>query len=700
MISTDDATPEPAPSATRPMLTVWLAGEEPGELQSLGDTIKAIDPSLDVVPIGNPAQAIHDAGTLPPELCLLAWSSGHEAGRRGLDLLRSLVTDMAVILVGEEATLPTLGDALAAGAWDRIATDQGDEVIWTQTQRALQMAQRQHRLAEADRRLLSLQRRLEVLTSDGSDASAKINAGLIEQARPGFARLLGAESVDAVNGTAFETWLQSEDRAAYAGALEQVANPASETDTNIVFRPPSGSRSHAVRALLRATATSGSLVDIVLHEAERRQPHLSGASKRVPVDGRMALHRVLAQASVRAKTYVLGLLFFAVDDVAGLQAKYGLSGSDVLLQETGLFLLETLRGNDRCFRFAAGEYALVLERESQEQVASAAQRALNAFRDERFGDDQQAIHLSATVAYTILSHDATENDGRLHRLVQAAYNLSARGGNDLVNCTQVAVSADVAKASDDWGTRLRQALVHDRFSLAYQNITSLAGDTQSYFDVLLRYIDDRGALIRPGEFLPAASQTGLLPEIDRWVVSRAVKVIEQQMARDVHISLFIKLSGDTLVDCRDFLAWVRSDLADISAPHTSLIFSVRDEDMRKHAAETKHLFTSLTALGFRTALTHFGNAAATGQLIDSLSVSFIKLSPELARKVAGKSADDSQLIHAIDSARNRDIPLIAEQIEDASSMARLWQAGVNYVQGHFIQEPDTEALTHSELGRR
>ena len=48
------------------------------------------------------------------------------------------------------------------------------------------------------------------------------------------------------------------------------------------------------------------------------------------------------------------------------------------------------------------------------------------------------------------------------------------------------------------------------------------------------------------------------------------------------------------------------------------------------------------------------------------------------------------------SSASQSIPLIAEQIEDANSMARLWQAGVNYVQGHFIQEPDTEALAHTE----
>jgi len=463
-----------------------------------------------------------------------------------------------------------------------------------------------------------------------------------------------------------------------------------------VFIAPFSPERHALRALLHRD--DNGRVHVALHQAEHKPRIQADATTGGTSDGRMALHRTLANLASEYADRVIGLIFVSVDAVANLQADHGLAGSDSLLQEAGLFLLEGLRGTDRCFRFAAGEYAVVIERNTREQLKNTAAHIHDAFGQELFGDGKQSLHLTATVAHTLLGVEAPDNDRRFMRTVQAAHTTQQAGGNELVEVDQIAPATPISTAGDDeWTTRLRQALAQDRFSLAYQNITSLAGDNQVYFDVLLRYIDDTGALLRPADFLPAAESAGLMPDIDRWVVTHAIDVVEQQMARDIHVSLFVKLSRETIQDARGFLDWARRSLGAMQAPRSSLVFSLRASDVSQHVAESKHLAVALQAQGFRTALTHFGHTSTSVQLLEKMALSFIKLSPEFAREVAGETADDTQLQRVIDSARDRNIPLIAEQIEDASSMARLWQAGVNYVQGHFIQEPDTQAIAHTDL---
>ena len=414
------------------------------------------------------------------------------------------------------------------------------------------------------------------------------------------------------------------------------------------------------------------------------------------LDGRLALHRALARDL--AADRVSGLLLVAIDEIDVLQTEYGVAGADRLLLEATLFVLESLDGSDRCFRFAAGETAIIVERDSREQVVATAEYLHSVFDGEDFGsgdDGGQPVRLTASVAASVLAGDAAARDAQLKRVMERAYALRLAGGDACDDCTQSGHAENAPAEADDWASKLRQALADNRFSLAYQGITSLAGDSQPYFDVLVRYIDDGGALVRPGLFLAAAEQTGLMPEIDRWVTRRAVDVIAQQSAQGRQVSLFIKLSAATIGAGGEFLHWLQDAIPGDDATRHGVIFCLREQDARSQSRAARTLAAELQALKFRIALTHFGGSAQAAQMLDDLPAAFVKLSPDFAKQLA--TGADERLDNIVAATRDRQIPLIAEQIEDANSMAHLWQAGVNYVQGHFIQEPDTEALAHGAL---
>lgn len=238
---------------------------------------------------------------------------------------------------------------------------------------------------------------------------------------------------------------------------------------------------------------------------------------------------------------------------------------------------------------------------------------------------------------------------------------------------------------------MREALANDGFSLAYQGVTDLSGTDKPHFDVLLRYVDADGNLIEAGEFLPDAARSGLMPKIDHWVASHAVEVVGDQRDSNKPIGLFVKLSPLLLPHAEDFVTWLIEAANSRQIERGDLIFSFRESDINEHGESIDTLISSLSEEGFRTALTHVSSTQEASSLLVRLPFAFVKLSAPFAHSIISDD-DDRPLHEMIGEMRRYNVPLIAEQIENADAMAKLWQAGINYVQGNFIQEPDTQTF--------
>lgn len=676
-------------------VAVMAVTENPATVDTLQAAAAALDGgNLEFLHSNDPTQLSADGPGSGVVLIVLQCHADANRAKRELGLLHGLAGSAPVVLVdnGDAGLSPE--EAVAAGAWDLVALDDR-ELLQRRLRQAFDIGRMRSELLDSAQRLNQAQRRLDVLLSQGQDARATLIGTRMADPSPAFARLIGINDTETARGTDLLERIAPHDRARFHEALDQVAS--THTDTALVFDITTHlNHRQSVRALLKpgVAEKEGERRTIIVLQPRDGEHSVAEPMRAPTLDGRMALHSVLSQTVTRAKEWVPGLLFIVVDEIAALQDQLGLAESDLLLQEVGLYLLQSLRGEDRVFRFGAGEYVMLVERHSATEIEECAQQLHVALSNEIFGDERRSASLSASMAYCVLSGGAFQNDSRLHMLMDKAYELRENGGNACRQCVVESGASAGGLDQDDWVQRLRDALAQDRFSLAYQGITSLAGDSQPYFDVLLRYVDDRGALVRPGEFMPAAEKADMMPDIDRWVVQRAIDVVGQQQAHDTYIALFVKLSAATLQHADAFHEWLVEIVQQRKIDPQSLIFSFREDEVRNQAHLAGKLSESLQESGFRIALTHYGSTPKAVQVLDSMPASFIKLAPDFARQMLGRD-EDERLAHIIASARERAIPLIAEQIEDANSMARLWQAGVNYVQGHFIQEPDTEALANT-----
>jgi EAL domain-containing protein (putative c-di-GMP-specific phosphodiesterase class I) len=203
------------------------------------------------------------------------------------------------------------------------------------------------------------------------------------------------------------------------------------------------------------------------------------------------------------------------------------------------------------------------------------------------------------------------------------------------------------------------------------------------FDVLVRMIDPQGREVLPSEFMAAAARNDLLRNIDRWVVGASLSFAAQKKPE----CLFVRLSKETIRDA-GFLEWLDNHLRSSRAEPARLCFQVTQESAASHVAQLKALSAALRQRRFRFALEGFGSGRDSIGMLASVPLDFVKIDGTIVQALARDEELQVRVRALVEAARKHNVQTIGERVEDANTMAVLWQVGVQYIQGYFINEPE------------
>ena len=207
--------------------------------------------------------------------------------------------------------------------------------------------------------------------------------------------------------------------------------------------------------------------------------------------------------------------------------------------------------------------------------------------------------------------------------------------------------------------------------------------------VLVVDVDESGEEIPTGEFITAADQADLTRFVDRWVIANTLASLQAQIAKGQDTRFFMKLSQSTLTDA-EFLPWVGELIKSFNLDTSGLIFEIDESTALNHLAQSKVMIQGLKQLKCRTALENFGKEQNTFKAMQELPVDFIKLHADLVKNLPQSVENQEAMKQIADQAREANMQSIAAFVEDANSLAVLWQCSVDFIQGHFLQEPTSK----------
>lgn len=534
---------------------------------------------------------------------------------------------------------------------------------------------------------------LKSFMAGSADAIAHVQEGILVDANPAWLDLYGYPAADAVVGTPIMDAFDPSAHAAIKGALvaclqgkwsdHSLRAPAlfsdgSSVPLEIELAPTELEGEPAVRLCVAAQKrNTGANLDEQLNDALERDAATGTLQRKFFVEW---LKQSLAQPIKAGVRQLVSIepdrLDSILDDVGPLHAE------DFVSQLAGL-IDEVRQPNDLIGRFGDGAFMLLMERGTQRDIETWAGNLTRKVASQvlRIGDKQ--ISCTCSVGIGMIDSRSPDAGVSMNDAINARREAQRAGGNRVQMIDRQDEDTRQQAADEIWVRHIKGALMENRFRLMQQPIASLLGEDRGMYDVLVRMLDEQGQELLPSEFMAAAERNDLMKNIDRWIIGASMAFCASRKVQQ----LFVRLSKDSVRD-KSLLQWLANQLKAARIDPAHIVFQVSEQVATEYLADVTELAAGLRKAGFLFTLEHFGTGRDPQRLLAHLPVNFVKIDGTLMQGLAVDQNLQQRVRDFVDQAKSRNVSTIAERVEDANTMAVLWQLGIEFIQGYFVNEPE------------
>jgi EAL domain-containing protein (putative c-di-GMP-specific phosphodiesterase class I) len=246
-------------------------------------------------------------------------------------------------------------------------------------------------------------------------------------------------------------------------------------------------------------------------------------------------------------------------------------------------------------------------------------------------------------------------------------------------------------ARQDTADKLIEALEQDRFVLYFQEIKPLQRTREPAFrEILIRFLDEEEMLQPPGSFIPVLESYSLMYTLDRWVISRVLSWLKQGAAKggkDFPVRCSINLSAETIRN-HQFPGFLTEQLDLFKVAPSSVCFEVVEADVAPHLKTIGNAVKRLKKAGCGFVLTGYNGDRISHDVVHKLAVDIVKIDGNIVRTMH-TSENDLITVDAINRMCHAyGIRTVAELVEQAETIDKLKQLGVDYAQGFAVAKPE------------
>jgi diguanylate cyclase (GGDEF)-like protein/PAS domain S-box-containing protein len=366
----------------------------------------------------------------------------------------------------------------------------------------------------------------------------------------------------------------------------------------------------------------------------------------------------------------------------------GHRAGDQLIVAVAKVLRGALRETDTLARLGGDEFAVLLPQAAEDEARHVGEKLLDALRGEAvaFGLRKRRLTASMGIALVDGSGDDLTADDLLVSADLALYDAKEASRDGLRVFANEEQREARMRARVSWVERIQSALENDGFVLYAQPIVDLRTRFVTRHELLLRMRAEDGDLIPPGAFLYVAERYGLVNEIDRWVVRRAIGLIRQAQGAGRELRLEVNISGLSLGD-EELLGLIERELADGDINPGNLIFEVTETAAVSNIVAAREFAERVCALGCRFALDDFGAGYGSFYYLKHLPFDYVKIDGEFVRNCVDSETDQLVVQAVVQIARGLGKQTIAEFVEDEATIEVLERFGVDYAQGYHVGRP-------------
>lgn len=401
------------------------------------------------------------------------------------------------------------------------------------------------------------------------------------------------------------------------------------------------------------------------------------------------------------------LLYIDVDRYTHVLDAGGSSVADQLLVDLGAQLSRRLREGDVLARLQGDRLVLMLTAVQLDNLFTIADSFRELAHQCHYTTSGVRRHATSSVGVAVISRETPSAEYALERARLACKQAKQRGRDQ----TQIYVGEHDLRVAREleagWSERFRSAMEEDRFVFEIQPIVPMAaipdredrvvsrqgwrmngadGGQRYLFEVLVRMIGKQGEQISPSVFVPLAERIGVMPRIDLWIVTRALRQLAALKPWAQRLAFNVNLSNQTLAD-PETLDLIADAVRAAGAAPGQLVFEITETSEMQNLHVVRRFIHTMKGLGCRFALDDFGTGFSSFTHLRHLPVDFVKIEGSFVEGMSGSDLDLKMVQSIAQLAKALNLSVIAEHVDSFATLTALRECGVEFAQGHYLGEP-------------
>jgi len=381
----------------------------------------------------------------------------------------------------------------------------------------------------------------------------------------------------------------------------------------------------------------------------------------------------------------LALLFLDLDRFKVINDNFGHQNGDQLLKEVAKRLKNIARKADTIARLGGDEFVFLLENLTQaKDAARSALKIIECF-NEPFRLQDHVLHISTSIGISVYPSDGKDDKTLLKNADISMYHAKKKGPGNFSYYSKEMNYTSLKRLAIE--ANLRNAIKNNELRLVFQPQLRLSEARFRNVEALARWDNSELGHVSPGVFIPIAEETGLIKQIDLWVISESCKQIKRWNDQGLtDLTVAINVSAGHLIS-HSLLEHLKTEIIvnDIRAEQIEI--EITEEVFVEQTERTIQNLKAIKKLGARIAIDDFGTGYSSLQYIRDFPADTLKLDGMFIRNLESDRASQGIVQATIILAHSLGLELVAECVEDKWQLDFLRENECDIIQGYYLSEP-------------
>jgi len=381
----------------------------------------------------------------------------------------------------------------------------------------------------------------------------------------------------------------------------------------------------------------------------------------------------------------LAVFLIDLERFKNINDSLGRPAGDALLRQVAEWLTRDGGDSNLVARVGADHFATVLPVVKQEgDGAQLLEKSIKGFMEHPFRLNDAVFRIAARVGVAVFPDDGTDAD-TLFRNAEAALKKAKASGERYLFYRQEMTEAVAGKLTLE--NQLRQALDNEEFVLHYQPKVNLVSGKLTSAEALIRWNDPRTGLVPPGRFIPILEETGLIYDVGRWALKKAIAdYLRWRAAGLAAVRIAVNVSPLQLRN-RGFIDEIGRVISIDAHAHAGLELEITESLIMADIKLSIARLQAIRALGVTVAIDDFGTGFSSLSYLAKLPVDTLKIDRSFVIEMTAGPEGLALVSTIITLAHSLKLKVVAEGVETEEQSSLLRLLGCDEMQGFMFSKP-------------